>query len=240
MFSIVKSSHPAINLYGNENQREEDEFAASPIMDLSTSINSGHGEHRDRISPRSYGDSSAGSEANGTNGTNNHGSLDYEQVRALSKLPPNTAINYRHQWDGRNGQAMPSNHTNGTSGQQGDTLSPLGEHIPASNNSAFTVNGDSTPSTLVLAALKKRKRKPQPIPDECKDSAYYERRKRNNESAKRSREMRRIKEQQTTMRVIYLEQENLRLKTETDMLRGELEKLREIMYNRSSFGPNGV
>jgi len=46
--------------------------------------------------------------------------------------------------------------------------------------------------------------------------------------------MRRMKEQQTTMRVIYLEQDNLRLKTEVDMLRTELEKLREILYNRNN------
>lgn len=80
---------------------------------------------------------------------------------------------------------------------------------------------------------RKRKRRPQPIPEDCKDDAYWERRKRNNESAKRSREMRRMKEQQTTMRVIYLEQDNLRLKTEVDMLRTELEKVREILYSRS-------
>lgn len=81
---------------------------------------------------------------------------------------------------------------------------------------------------------KKRKRRPQPIPDNCKDDAYWERRKRNNESAKRSRELRRYKEQQTTMRVIYLEQDNLKLKTEVDMLRTELEKLREILFNRNN------
>ncbi|RWS16386.1 cell death specification protein-like protein [Dinothrombium tinctorium] len=91
---------------------------------------------------------------------------------------------------------------------------------------------DSPPSTLVLPTLKKRKRTPQPIPDECKDGAYWERRKRNNESAKRSREMRRVKEQQTNMRVIFLEQDNLRLKTEVTMLRNEVEKLRDLLYNR--------
>ena len=80
---------------------------------------------------------------------------------------------------------------------------------------------------------KKRKRRPQPIPENCKDDAYWERRKRNNESAKRSRELRRRKEQQTTMRVIYLEQDNLKLKTEVDMLRTEVEKLQEMLFARN-------
>ncbi|KAE9421211.1 hypothetical protein Angca_004100, partial [Angiostrongylus cantonensis] len=38
------------------------------------------------------------------------------------------------------------------------------------------------------------KKKPNPVPVELKDEAYYERRKRNNESARRSREARRQKE----------------------------------------------
>lgn len=112
------------------------------------------------------------------------------------------------------------------------------------NNVANTGNGnntynsgnlfasiDSPPSTLVLATIKKSKRQPQPIPDNCKDDAYWERRKRNNESAKKSREMRRWKEQQTTFRVRVLEQENLKLKTEVTMLRNELENFRKIICN---------
>lgn len=75
-----------------------------------------------------------------------------------------------------------------------------------------------------------KKKLPTPIPKECKDEAYWERRKRNNESAKRSRELRRIKEQQTTLRVLYLEQENLQLRTELGMLRSEVDKLRQLLY----------
>lgn len=110
--------------------------------------------------------------------------------------------------------------------------SSISLNSPGSGSSSSMVLGGDT--ALSLAQMRKRKRRPQPIPEDCKDDAYWERRKRNNESAKRSREMRRMKEQQTTMRVIYLEQDNLRLKTEVDMLRTELEKLREILYNRNS------
>ena len=190
---------------------------------------------RQRNSPRH---SNAFSESTGSSENNSvHQMLgqysENDAVRLTSKYPNGNGAPYRQPWE--NGHHNPS-------GQSMSAQVPQvqhDQHLASPTNSAFTSNSDSTPSTLVLATLKKRKRKPQPIPEDCKDDAYWERRKRNNESAKRSREMRRIKEQQTTMRVIYLEQENLRLKTETDMLRNELEKLREMLYSRNSF-PNGV
>lgn len=67
--------------------------------------------------------------------------------------------------------------------------------------------------------------------DSQKDSAYWEKRKKNNESAKRSREARRMKEEQIALRVVYLEQENLQLRTEVSLLKGEIEKLRCMLYN---------
>ncbi|XP_076328209.1 hepatic leukemia factor-like isoform X2 [Tachypleus tridentatus] len=84
----------------------------------------------------------------------------------------------------------------------------------------------------VTSSLKKSKKKPQPIPEEFKDNAYWERRKKNNESAKRSRELRRCKEEQTKYKVALLEQENLQLKAEVAMLRKELEKVHNMLYSR--------
>ncbi len=74
------------------------------------------------------------------------------------------------------------------------------------------------------------KKKAMPVPEDLKDETYWERRKRNNESARRSRESRRMKEEQIAMRSVYLEQENLQLVTEVAMLRSEIEKLRLILY----------
>ncbi|KHJ90508.1 basic region leucine zipper [Oesophagostomum dentatum] len=51
------------------------------------------------------------------------------------------------------------------------------------------------------------KKKPHPVPQELKDEAYYERRKRNNESARRSREARRQKED-VNFRKLELVQQN--------------------------------
>ena len=58
-------------------------------------------------------------------------------------------------------------------------------------------------------------------------NSYWERRRRNNESAKRSREIRKRKEMQTSTRIQYLEQENVKLQTEVNFLREEIERLRQ-------------
>lgn len=75
------------------------------------------------------------------------------------------------------------------------------------------------------------KKRPHLTPDEHRDEGYWEKRKKNNESAKRSREARRMKEEQIALRVVYLEQENLQLRTEVSLLKSEIEKLRCMLYN---------
>ena len=40
-----------------------------------------------------------------------------------------------------------------------------------------------------------------------------------------------MKEEQVAMRVVYLEQENLQLRTEVSLLRNEIDKLRCMLYN---------
>ena len=63
-----------------------------------------------------------------------------------------------------------------------------------------------------------------------KDSAYWERRQKNNEAAKRSRDARRAKEQQVSIRAQLLEQENIRLKFEVAQLRAENKQIREHFF----------
>ncbi|XP_054153433.1 nuclear factor interleukin-3-regulated protein-like [Oppia nitens] len=85
----------------------------------------------------------------------------------------------------------------------------------------------------------RRKRRANPIPQENKDGAYWERRKRNNESAKRSREVRRVKEIHSNARLMFLEEENIKLRAEVDTLRDEIGKLREMLYcNRHDSHPH--
>ena len=64
-----------------------------------------------------------------------------------------------------------------------------------------------------------------------KDDAYWERRRKNNEAAKRSRDSRRAKEDQIALRAACLEQENLKLRLEVTALRNETAKLRCMLYN---------
>lgn len=71
----------------------------------------------------------------------------------------------------------------------------------------------------------------QSVPNQQKNALYWEKRRKNNESAKRSREARRMKEEQIALRVVYLEQENLALKTELHMLKTEVGKVRHILYS---------
>ncbi|KAK6747277.1 hypothetical protein RB195_000469 [Necator americanus] len=70
------------------------------------------------------------------------------------------------------------------------------------------------------------KKKPHPVPQEMKDEAYYERRKRNNESARRSREARRQKEDVNSRKLELVQQDNLRLKAELQRVVMELERLK--------------
>lgn len=63
-----------------------------------------------------------------------------------------------------------------------------------------------------------------------KDAAYWERRRKNNEAAKRSRDARRAKEDEIAIRAAFLEQENMKLKYELVALRNETAKLRCMVY----------
>ena len=75
------------------------------------------------------------------------------------------------------------------------------------------------------------RKKPKLLPDEKKDSAYWERRRKNNDAAKRSRDARRAKEDEIAIRAAFLEQENLKLRVEVAALKNETAKLRCMLYN---------
>lgn len=54
------------------------------------------------------------------------------------------------------------------------------------------------------------------VPDEHKDEKYWARRKKNNVAAKRSRDARRVKENQIALRANFLENENQLLKAKLE------------------------
>lgn len=85
-------------------------------------------------------------------------------------------------------------------------------------------------SSIVSMQTQSRKR-PRSLPDSMKDEAYWDRRRKNNEAAKRSRDARRAKEDEIAIRAALLEQENLKLRVEVAALKTETAKLRCILYN---------
>ena len=76
-----------------------------------------------------------------------------------------------------------------------------------------------------------QRRRPRQLPEDKKDNTYWDRRRKNNAAAKRSRDVRRAKEDEIAIRAAYLEQENLKLRVEVAALKNETAKLRCMLYN---------
>ena len=76
-----------------------------------------------------------------------------------------------------------------------------------------------------------QRRRPRQHPEENKDMTYWDRRRKNNAAAKRSRDVRRAKEDEIAIRAAFLEQENLKLRVEVAALKNETSKLRCMLYN---------
>ncbi|XP_061612202.1 TEF transcription factor, PAR bZIP family member a isoform X1 [Phyllopteryx taeniolatus] len=125
------------------------------------------------------------------------------------------------------------------------------------------VNYEPDPTDLVLSSVpggelfdpRKHKfsveeLKPQPmikkakkvfVLEEQKDEKYWQRRKKNNVAAKRSRDARRLKENQITVRAAFLERENSALRTEVADLRKECGSFKNIVGKyKAKFGKLAV
>lgn len=61
------------------------------------------------------------------------------------------------------------------------------------------------------------------------DDKYWQRRKKNNVAAKRSRDARRLKENQITVRAAFLERENVALRTEVADLRKDCSRYKSTV-----------
>nr|XP_026489383.1 cell death specification protein 2-like [Vanessa tameamea] len=78
----------------------------------------------------------------------------------------------------------------------------------------------------------RRRGEKRPIPAELKDEKYFERRRRNNQAAKKSRDARRMREDQIAWRACLLEQENASLRAHINALRQETITLRALLAAR--------
>ncbi|XP_060584963.1 protein giant-like [Ruditapes philippinarum] len=108
---------------------------------------------------------------------------------------------------------------------------PSSRSTPTDFTSDSSNNNSFTQSQSVHSLTAGGRRRPRSLPDEQKDEAYWERRRKNNEAAKRSRDARRAKEDQIAIRAALLEQENLKLRVEVAALKTETAKLRCMLYN---------
>ena len=97
---------------------------------------------------------------------------------------------------------------------------------------SLNIKGSNKRRTDRSEMMNERIKKIKPVPADKKDDAYWERRRKNNEAAKRSRDLRRQKEDEIAVRASFLEQENLKLKAQVTILKAELSKLHFMLYNR--------
>ncbi|XP_026862411.2 nuclear factor, interleukin 3 regulated, member 2 [Electrophorus electricus] len=96
----------------------------------------------------------------------------------------------------------------------GKTLEDL-ETFSDYSNTLPSPEGNTRPVRLLKSKPNMTcRRKREFISDEKKDASYWEKRRKNNEAAKRSREKRRLNDMVLENRVIALNDENVRLKTE--------------------------
>ncbi|XP_051273411.1 TEF transcription factor, PAR bZIP family member a isoform X1 [Dicentrarchus labrax] len=122
------------------------------------------------------------------------------------------------------------------------------------------INYEPDPTDLVLSSVpggelfdprkhkfSEEELKPQPmikkakkvfVPEEQKDDKYWQRRSKNNVAAKRSRDARRLKENQITVRAAFLERENAALRTEVAELRKDCGRYKNVASRyEAKFGP---
>jgi len=96
------------------------------------------------------------------------------------------------------------------------------------NNSFNPATHHFSPEELKPTPIQRKSRKTL-VRDEDKDEKYWDKRRKNNMAAKRSREARRSRENQISLRASYLEKDNAALKEELLNVKEELQSLRETL-----------
>lgn len=102
-----------------------------------------------------------------------------------------------------------------------------GERLPNMLNSNFDpATRHFSPEELKPTPIQRKSRKTL-TKDADKDTRYWDKRRKNNLAAKRSREARRSRENQISMRASFLEKDNAALKEELLTVKEELQSLKE-------------
>lgn len=113
------------------------------------------------------------------------------------------------------------------------------EHFPSSRkrrnsccNSEVSTSGDDADKSEGLSESKQRSNGRTDGPE--RDEIYWERRRRNNLAAKRSRDAKRSREMDNHRKATYLEAENSKLREELSILREENARLKDVLHDAGS------
>jgi len=103
----------------------------------------------------------------------------------------------------------------------------------SSFNSNHSAGGDAAPpsSSSKSSATNSKRKSKNPIPDMEKDDKYWKRRLKNNIAARRSREIKRMKEDELSRKADELEAKNEKLEKELEAARAENARLRAKLMN---------
>ncbi|OWF40604.1 transcription factor VBP-like isoform X2 [Mizuhopecten yessoensis] len=103
---------------------------------------------------------------------------------------------------------------------------------------AVAAAGSSPTLARALAAVQQTQKRPRSekkaFPLEQKDGKYFERRKRNNLAAKKSRDARKSREDDISIRASFLEKENAILRAQVATLREEANSLKQLLLQKRS------
>lgn len=116
-----------------------------------------------------------------------------------------------------------------------DTITLSNDDSTAANGSVIDIQNYSTASpssdqcSMASDAEQPLRKRRHPVPDDKKDDKYWERRKRNNQAAKRSRDTKKRKTEDELIRAQDAIQENTKLKQEIEVLKAEISSLRRLL-----------
>lgn len=155
----------------------------------------------------------------------NHGHLQHHKYRSEQSPPHHLSSN--HQYLPTSNNVLTSHHhSNGSASPVENSTS-----YPAPASTLVSSTSPSPAASSNHNGNSNSRKRPRSLPDEQKDAAYWERRRKNNDAAKRSRDARRAKEDEIALRAALLEQENIKLRVEVASLKTETSRLRCLLYN---------
>jgi hypothetical protein len=252
--SKAKSSNSKNAKEGSKTSRlSQDSTSQSPTrssQSRSISPSDDHTSYHD--SPAAFPNLAAVAAANGIDSTtamlaaqsllqSNTTGLTFPSLAAAGLSLPNTPnqgdltkTNLNFFTDAGSGVFLNTSTTTATAGNQPpiESASLSMDSLVNANNSIESLIASTRKRRNEKESMSERIKKIKPVPDDKKDDAYWERRRKNNEAAKRSRDLRRQKEDEIAVRASFLEQENLKLKAQVTILKAELSKLHFMLYNR--------